>query len=394
MVTKLTDKPAEEDDNDSRVINRPDRSCILTVNGGSSSLKMALFDCQAIEPKRPERLVSFRIECIGSLEARATVTWPDGHERETWSVEAADLSAAAGIAIDWLEKHVGARTLGAVGHRVVHGGPNYWRPTTITAGLIAELRRISPLDVDHLPEEIALIERFTQWLPGAAQVACFDTGFHHDMPRVAQIVPIPRRFEALGVRRYGFHGLSCAYLMEELEHMVGSQAASGRVILAHLGSGASMTAVHNKQCVDTTMGLTPASGLVMSTRCGDIDPGLPFVLAQCSDLSAEQFHSLANHESGLLGVSETSADIRDLFAHEDHDIRAAEAVALFCYQSRRTIGSLAAALGGLDILVFSGGIGEHSAEARTRICAGLDFLGIALDPAQPGWRTDDRHQRK
>ena len=381
MVTGLTDSSAREDKDDSIVIDRPDESCILTVNGGSSSLKMALFDGRPTPSSQPERLISARIERIGSPDARAVLIRPGENDRETWSVQAPDLRSAADVLIDWLEKHVGSRALAAVGHRIVHGGPKYWRPTAITADLIAELRRISPLDVDHLPDEIALIERFQEWLPGATQVACFDTGFHHDMPRVAQIVPIPRRFEALGVRRYGFHGLSYAYLMTELERMVGPRAAAGRVILAHLGSGASMAAVHNNQCVDTTMGLTPASGLVMSTRCGDIDPGLPFILAQSSNLSAEQFHSLTNHESGLLGVSETSADIRDLLAHEAKDIRAAEAVDLFCYQSRKTIGALAAALGGLDILVFSGGIGEHSIEARTRICASLDFLGIALDPA-------------
>ena len=211
------------------------------------------------------------------------------------------------------------------------------------------------------------------------QVACFDTAFHHDLPRVAQIVPIPRRYEAAGVRRYGFHGLSYAYLMEELARVAGPEAAAGRVILAHLGSGASLAAVREGRCVDTTMGLTPASGLVMGTRSGDIDPGLVRFLMRSEGMTTEQFHDLVNHESGLLGVSETSPDLRDLLARQDADVRAAEAVALFCYQAKKAIGALAAALGGLDILVFSGGIGENSPEARRRICAGLEFLGIALD---------------
>ncbi len=301
---------------------------------------------------------------------------------DTWPASVSDLGAAAEVVIDWLEKHVGSEALAGVGHRVVHGGPRYHRPELVTTELLSELRRICPLDVDHLPAEIALIERFQRLLSGLPQVACFDTGFHHDMPRVAQIVAIPRRYEAAGVRRYGFHGLSYTYLMEELVRLVGNDAASGRVILAHLGSGASLAAVHDRKCVDTTMGLTPASGVVMATRTGDIDPGLPGFLAQTTGMTTEKFHSLVNHESGLLGVSETSPDLRDLLARQEHDHRAAEAVALFFYHVKKAIGALAAALGGLDILVFSGGIGENSCEARTRICAGLEFLGITLDPVR------------
>ncbi len=366
-------------EDDSIVSNRLDRSCILTINGGSSSLKFALFDGKSIPANSPERLLTGRIERIGLPDARASVSGPDGSVWENWPVSASDLGAAAEVLIDWLAKHVGCKAIAGVGHRIVHGGPHYYSPTTITAELIGELRRICPLDVDHLPAEIALIERFQRLLPELPQVACFDTGFHHDMPRVAQIVPIPRRYEAGGVRRYGFHGLSYAYLIEELERLVGSKAAAGRVILAHLGSGVSLAAVSEMKCVDTTMGLTPASGVVMATRTGDIDPGLPWFLAQTSGTTPEQFHSVVNHESGLLGVSETSPDLRDLLVRQDQDIRAAEAVSLFFYQARKAIGALAAALGGLDILVFSGGIGENSTEARARICEGLDFIGIILD---------------
>jgi acetate kinase len=382
MVTGLSDLIRTGNGDDAKVSNRAERSCILTVNGGSSSLKFAVFAEKSPANHSLERVVTGRIERIGLSDARATVSKSDGQLRDTWPVNAPDLGAAAEALIDWLEKHVGYGALGGVGHRVVHGGPRYHRPELITAELIAELRRICPLDVDHLPSEIALIERFQRLLPGLPQVACFDTGFHHDMPRVAQIVAIPRRYEAFGVRRYGFHGLSYTYLMEELERLVGPEAASGRVILAHLGSGASLAAVYKMKCVDTTMGLTPGSGVVMGTRTGDVDPGLPWFLAQTSGTTPEQFHSLVNHESGLLGVSETSPDLRDLLARQDQDIRAAEAVSLFFYQTRKAIGALTAALGGLDILVFSGGIGENSIEARARICEGLEYIGITLDPTR------------
>ena len=211
-----------------------------------------------------------------------------------------------------------------------------------------------------MPGEIELIEAFRNRDPDLPQVACFDTAFHHDMPRVAQIVPIPRRFEAAGVRRYGFHGLSYAYLMEELARVAGPEEARGRVILAHLGAGASLAAVQGGHSIDTTMGFTPASGLVMGTRTGDLDPGLVRFLSRAEGMTADQFDSLVNHESGLLGVSETSSDVRDLLARQNVDVRAAEAIELFCYQAKKWIGAFAAALGGLDTLVFAGGIGENA----------------------------------
>jgi acetate kinase len=303
---------------------------------------------------------------------------PSGaHESTTLS--APDLAAAASWLIAWLEEHLGPAAIAGIVHRIVHGGPSHVLPEQITPALIADLRRISPFDPDHLPGEIALIERFGDRLPDVPQVACFDTAFHHDLPQVARILPIPRRYEAAGVRRYGFHGLSYTYLMEELARIAGVGAASGRVILAHLGAGASMAAVQHGRCIDTTMGLTPASGLVMSRRSGDIDPGLPWLLAKLENLTTEQFHTMVNQQSGLVGVSETSPDLRDLLAREEQDDRAAEAVALFVYQARKAIGGLASALGGLDVLVFSGGIGENSPVIRGRICERLDFLGIHLD---------------
>jgi acetate kinase len=252
-------------------------------------------------------------------------------------------------------------------------------PELVTQELLDELHRISPNDPNHLPREIELIETFRQRHPKLPQLACFDTAFHHTMPRVAKILPIPRRFDAKGVQRYGFHGLSYAYLMEELARLGDRAAATGRVILVHLGNGASLAAVHDGKSIDTSMGFTPAAGLVMSTRSGDLDPGLLWYLARTEKMSAKQFNEMINHESGLLGVSETSSDLRDLLAREADDVQAEEAVALFCYQAKKWIGSFAAALGGLDTLVFAGGIGENAPTIRARICDGLGFLGIELE---------------
>jgi acetate kinase len=246
---------------------------------------------------------------------------------------------------------------------------------------MGELRRLSPYDPEHMPAEIELIETLGRRYPTLPQVACFDTAFHRDMPRVARLLPIPRRYAAAGVQRYGFHGLSYAYLMTELRR-VAPHEANGRIILAHLGNGASMAAVYRGKGIDTSMGFTPTAGLPMSTRSGDLDPGLLSYLSRAEGMTVEQFHTMVNQQSGLLGVSETSSDLRDLLASERHDPRAAEAVALFCYQAKKWIGSFAAALGGLDTLVFSGGIGENSAVVRSRICEGLEFLGVALDEAR------------
>ncbi len=248
-----------------------------------------------------------------------------------------------------------------------------------------ELLRIIPFDSEHMPEEILLTEAFHRRFPKLPQIACFDTAFHHDLPRVAQLLAIPRRYETQGVRRYGFHGLSFAYLLEELERVAGKPAARGRVILAHLGNGASLAAVRGGRCVDTSMALTPAAGLLMSTRSGDVDPGLVSFLARSEQMTPAQFDRMMNHQSGLLGVSETSSDMRDLLSRETSDVRAAEAVALFCQQAKKWIGAYAAVLGGLDTLVFAGGIGENAPRVRDRICENLGFLGIELD----GWRNGE-----
>jgi acetate kinase len=245
--------------------------------------------------------------------------------------------------------------------------------------MIDGLRGLSPFDPDHLPEEILLVEALHRRFPDLPQVACFDTAFHHDLPRVARLLPIPRRYEAQGVRRYGFHGLSYAFLMEELPRLAGAEAARARVVLAHLGNGASLAAVRDGRSADTSMGFTPAAGVPMGTRSGDLDPGLVWYLARTEKMSAKQFNEMVNSQSGLLGISETSSDMRDLLGREAHDVRAAEAVALFCYQVKKWIGAFAAALGGLDTLVFAGGIGEQSPTVRARICDGMGFLGIELE---------------
>ena len=347
--------------------------CILTINGGSSSIRFAIFDAG----KTPRRRLDGKIDRIGLSGTSLIVNDPAEKSQIPRRLAGADHRTAAGLLLDWLESQPIFASVKAVGHRVVHG-MKHSEPERVTPKLLAELHRITPYDPDHLPREIGLIEAFRQRHPKLPQVACFDTAFHRTMPRVAKLLAIPRRYAAKGVERYGFHGLSYAYLMEELGRL-DPPAAKGRVILAHLGNGASMAAVRDGKSIDTSMGFTPTAGLVMSTRTGDLDPGLVYYLARTERMTAARFQNMVNHESGLLGVSGTSSDVRDLLAREAGDARAADAVALFCYQAKKWIGSFAAALGGLDTIVFAGGIGENAPLIRARICDGLGFLGIELD---------------
>jgi acetate kinase len=351
---------------------------VLVINAGSSSLKFALFNGGL----PLVRIVSGAIDRIGSPEATFTLKGIEGQQTERMAISA----KSHGSGLDYLLKHLAEATgtagFSAVGHRVVHGGPHYRDPQRVDSGMIAELRRVTLFNPQHLPFQIELMEIFAAKFPYVPQIACFDTAFHSTMPRVARLLPIPRRYEAKGVQRYGFHGLSYAYLMQELGLIAGGKAAKGRVILAHLGNGASMAAVLEGRSIDTTMGFTPAAGLLMSTRSGDIDPGLVSFLARSEQMTASQFDQMVNQESGLLGVSETSSDMRDLLARETEDLRAAEAVALFCYQAKKWIGAYAAALGGLNTLVFAGGIGENAPQVRARICEGLGFLGIELNESR------------
>jgi acetate kinase len=342
---------------------------VLTINGGSSSIRFAVYEAGTTL----RRQLDGKIDRIGSRGTNLIVNHPAGKPRRLC---AADHRTAAGLLLDWLEAQPVFASVKAVGHRVVHG-MTHAAPEQVTAKLLAELRRITPYDPDHLPREIELLEAFARRHPKLPQVACFDTAFHRTMPPVAKRLAIPRRYAAQGVERYGFHGLSYAYLMEELGRLDPSEV-TGRVILAHLGSGASLAAVRGGRSIETSMGFTPTAGLMMSTRSGDLDPGLVYYLARTKGMTAPRFQRMVNHESGLLGVSGTSADLRDLLAREVRDVRAAEAVELFCYQVRKWIGAFTAVLGGLDTLVFAAGIGENAPPVRRRICDGLNFLGITL----------------
>jgi acetate kinase len=347
---------------------------ILTINGGSSSIKFALFEIEA--PLR--RSLFGQVDRIGLTGTHLTFNYPPEDSQGSLPINALDHRSAANFLTDWLEQRIGFASIKAVGHRVVHG-MQYTEPQIVTQKLLDELHRISPCDPDHLPREVEMIEVFRERRPRLPQVACFDTAFHRAMPRVARLLPIPRRFEAMGVQRYGFHGLSYAYLLEELARVAGTKAARGRVVLAHLGNGASLAAVRDGQSLDTSMGFTPAGGIPMGTRPGDLDPGVAWFMMLTENLTPDQFNNLMNHESGLLGVSGTSSDMRDLLKLEAGDTRSAEAVALFCYQVKKWVGAFAAVLGGLDTLVFAGGIGENAPVVRARICDGLGFLGIELN---------------
>ncbi len=347
---------------------------LLTINGGSSSIRFSTY--QADEGL--ERLLVGKIDRIGSPSAMLHLSGPDKLMTMMPCLGAVkDHQGAIKCLLDWIEERGLGKEISAIGHRVVHGMRRS-EPERVTLGLMEELRQMKAIDPEHQPGELALIEAFQRRYPKLPQVACFDTAFHRSMPRVAKLVAIPRRYEAAGVERYGFHGLSYGYLMEELARL-DPLAAKGRVILAHLGNGSSLAAVKEGRSLDTSMGFTPASGLPMGTRSGDLDPGLACYLSRSEAMSAARFQQMVNHESGLLGVSETSSDLRDLLTREKNDVRAAEAIALFCYQTKKWIGSYAAVLGGLDILVFAGGIGENSAGVRSRICEGLEFLGIQID---------------
>ena len=350
----------------------------LILNAGSSSLKFALFSADA----RLGRVLAGTVRRLGHTGAELTLTSAAHPAPPPRTVDARDHTHALAVILQEILPLTGSTGLRAIGHRVVHGGPNFATPLRVTPAVLTELRHLSPLDPEHLPVEIGLIEDLSVRFPDLPQFACFDTAFHHDLPRLAQLLPLPRRYADAGVRRYGFHGLSYQFLMEELVRLDDPAATRGRVILAHLGSGASLAAVSHGKCVDTSMGFTPTAGLMMSTRTGDLDPGLVAYLARTEQLTAARFQHLVNHESGLLGVSGISSDMRELLTQEAQDPRAAEAVDLFCYQVRKWIGAYAAVLGGLDTLVFAGGIGENCPSIRRRICAGLGFLGLDLDESR------------
>jgi acetate kinase len=343
---------------------------ILTINAGSSSIRFAFYQVGVALA----RCLHGKLDRIGESDAILTFSSRGDVDGRLSVPEGCSVSR---FLWEWLEQQLEFKELIAVGHRIVHG-MRHSAPERITGELLVELSGLLSYDPEHLPLEIELIESAKERHPNLSQIACFDTAFHQFMPRVATLLPLPRRYEAMGVRRYGYHGLSYAYLMEELVQLGDRAATNGRVVLAHLGHGASLAAVRDGVGIDTSMGFTPTSGIVMGSRSGDIDPGLVSFLAETEGMTPEQFRHLTNQESGLRGVSETSSDMRDLLMKEATDVRAAEAISLFCYQAKKGVGAFAAVLGGIDTLVFAGGIGENCASIRSRICAGLDFLGIEI----------------
>ncbi|HZQ54871.1 MAG TPA: acetate/propionate family kinase [Bryobacteraceae bacterium] len=345
-------------------------SYLLTINSGSSSLKFSLYDPES-DGAQP---VSGRFERIGLVNPVFNVAG------KSQPVSLPDHDAALHALFGWLEARGLYRHLRAVGHRVVYGGREYEKPEIITPKLIERLRELVPFAPDHLPRELDAIQAIHRAHSGLPQVACFDTAFHARSPKIAKLYPLPRHYFDEGLIRYGFHGLSYAYILQELVKLRRASAGA-RIIVAHLGNGASMAAIRGVEPIDTTMGLTPCGGMMMSSRCGDLDPGVVLSLIE-RGLSSPVARRLFNEQSGLLGVSEISSDMQDLLAMESDNLYAAEAIALFCYEAKKSLGLLAAVLGGVDTLVFTAGIGENAASIRSRICAGLEFIGIQLDPGR------------
>jgi acetate kinase len=344
---------------------------ILCLNGGSSSLKFAVFDLDgAAEVLRARGAV----ERIGLDAGRFWVQTADGASPRQRHADYADHAAAVAATFDALSALDLARPA-AVGHRIVHGGARHSAPERVTTALLEALRALVPFAPLHLPSEIHVIEAVASRFADLPQVVCFDTAFHRRMPEVAQRFALPRALWDDGVRRYGFHGLSYEYIVQRLR-----PPADARTIIAHLGNGASMAAVRGSAPIDTTMGLTPTGGVMMGTRSGDLDPGVLVYLMNHKSYDAQQVDRLVNFESGLLGVSGRSPDMKTLLELREREADAALAVEMFCYQLRKQIGAFAAALGGLDTLVFTGGIGERAAPVRAAVCQGLGHLGIAIDP--------------
>lgn len=355
----------------------PGSCALLCLNAGSSSLKFSLYRAG------DERLAEGAVEGIGigQGEARAWLGLAGGPTR-TVPGRWADHDAAARSVFTLLREHALPEPAG-VGHRLVHGGERHLAPERVSPALLESLRALVPLAPLHLPSGLAGVEAVAARFPALPQVVCFDTAFHRDLPDVARRLALPATEPAGAVHRFGFHGLSYEYVVERL-----GAAARGRVVIAHLGNGASMAAVRGGRSVDTSMGLTPAGGFMMGTRSGDLDPGVLVYLMRAKRYDADRLDRLVNKEAGLLGVSGRSADMKTLLERRERDAAAALAVAMFCYQARKQVGAFAAALGGLDTLVFTGGIGERAAPVRAEICQGLEHLGVRLDAARNAAHAD------
>jgi len=345
---------------------------VLSIDRGSSSLKVAVFE---FGHERSGMLLEGDVDSPSAAGAALRVR---DHRLPAGRETTRPLAGTSPIAS--LLEVLGEADLrvDAVGHRLVFGGAAHEEPARVTPELLEELAALAPFDPLHMPAALAAIREIAALWPGVAQVACFDTAFHHRMPMVAQRFPLPRELWSEGMRRFGFHGLSFESIVREL----GPAGARGRMIVAHLGSGASLAAIADGKPVDTTMGLTPLGGLMMGTRPGELDPGAILYLLRAGRFTLEELDHVLNERSGLLGVSGTSADMRTLLANRAGDAAAAEAVELFAYCARKTIGAFAAALGGLDTLVFTGGVGEHAAPVRWEIARDLAYLGIELDAAR------------
>jgi acetate kinase len=353
---------------------------ILCLNGGSSSLKVALYD---VSERAERKRARGAVERIGTKDARCWIRDAEGHPLKEAGARFANHSEAVHAIFDALEE-LNFPKPAAAGHRLVHGGPSHTAPERIHPALLKALHELIPYAPLHLPCELGIIDAVVSRFPALPQVACFDTAFHRAMPEIAQRFPLPRRFWEEGLRRYGFHGLSYEFILSERK-----ETAHGRTIIAHLGNGASMAAVRDGAPVDTTMGFTPAGGFMMGTRSGDLDPGVLVYLMREKKLSSDEIDRLVNYESGLLGVSGLTSDMKALLERSADTPEAAQAVELFCHQLRKTIGALAAALGGLDTLVFTGGIGERAAPVRWKACQGLEHLGVHLDAER-----NDAHEER
>lgn len=353
---------------------QPQASYILTVNAGSSSIKFDLFETGNSFGK----IVSCSILNIGQPSPHMEVIDYGSSDHFSHTVAAANHAQATEEIVNWLHQQLATAPLVGIGHRIVHGGPLYVAPVQLDSAVIEKLRGFTVFDPLHMPLALDLAATLQRIFPEAPHIACFDTAFHHELPTVSRLLPIPRQYETRGIRRYGFHGLSYTFVLKQLRAL-GGDTADGKIVIAHLGSGASMTAVHYGKPIDTTMALTPASGIPMSTRSGDIDPGLASYLTRSEQMTTESFADMTSSRSGLLGISETSADMKQLLEMAGHDPRAQDAIDIFCYNVRKTIGAYAAALGGLDTVIFTGGMGEKAPRIRAQVCADLTFLGIVID---------------
>lgn len=351
------------------------QSCVLVLNAGSSSVKFALFSAE----RTPRRHVSGAVDGIGRDQGRFQVIDESG---SAWVDEARRLSnqeEAIELVLSSVEQRGAGWEIVAVGHRVVHGGPDCDCPEFVTPELARRLKRLTPLAPLHLPHNLAGIAAVQARRPHLPHVACFDTAFHEALPRLARITGLPRDIARHDIRRYGFHGLSYEFIVDELRRTHGPRVDDQRLIVAHLGNGASMAAIKNGRSVETTMGFSTLAGLPMGTRSGDLDPGIILYLIMERGMSAETIQHMLYERSGLLGISGTSSDMRELLGRT-HRPEASEAIDFFCTRARAYVGSLAATLGGIDRLVFTGGIGANAPEIRARICQGLEFLGVELDP--------------